>query len=70
MIAKKRAWQAEFNVFLALVILIVVFELIGRIFLATASCSTPAAMSQDLQRSAPADHHPASVDRPASLPSA
>jgi inositol transport system permease protein len=31
--AKKRTWPAEFNVFLALVILVVVFELIGRIFL-------------------------------------
>ncbi|RUX42929.1 ABC transporter permease, partial [Mesorhizobium sp. M7A.F.Ca.CA.002.09.1.1] len=31
--AKKRTWPAEFNVFLALVILVVIFELIGRIFL-------------------------------------
>ena len=31
--AKKRAWPAEINVFLALVILVVIFELIGRIFL-------------------------------------
>lgn len=31
--AKKRAWPAEFNVFLALVILVVAFELMGRFFL-------------------------------------
>jgi inositol transport system permease protein len=31
--AKKRTWPAEFNVFLALIILVVIFELIGRIFL-------------------------------------
>ena len=31
--AKKRAWPAEFNVFLALVILVGAFELIGRVFL-------------------------------------
>jgi inositol transport system permease protein len=31
--AKKRAWPAEFNVFLALVILVGMFELIGRVFL-------------------------------------
>jgi inositol transport system permease protein len=31
--AKKRTWPAEFNVFLALIILVIVFELIGRIFL-------------------------------------
>ncbi|TPI18495.1 MULTISPECIES: ABC transporter permease [unclassified Mesorhizobium] len=31
--AKKRPWPAEFNVFLALVILVVAFELIGRLFL-------------------------------------
>ncbi|MDX8455920.1 ABC transporter permease [Mesorhizobium sp. VK9D] len=31
--AKKRPWPAEFNVFLALVILVAAFELIGRVFL-------------------------------------
>jgi inositol transport system permease protein len=31
--AKKRAWPAEFNVFLALIILVGAFELIGRVFL-------------------------------------
>ncbi|ESW76694.1 RbsC [Mesorhizobium sp. LSJC285A00] len=31
--AKRRTWPAEFNVFLALVILVVIFEMIGRIFL-------------------------------------
>ena len=31
--AKKRPWPAEFNVFLALVILVAAFELIGRLFL-------------------------------------
>ncbi|MER9710601.1 ABC transporter permease [Mesorhizobium sp. M0174] len=31
--AKRRAWPAEFNVFLALVILVGAFELIGRVFL-------------------------------------
>ncbi|TJW40441.1 MAG: ABC transporter permease, partial [Mesorhizobium sp.] len=31
--AKKRTWPAEFNVFLALIILVGAFELIGRVFL-------------------------------------
>ncbi|MFC3326982.1 ABC transporter permease [Mesorhizobium cantuariense] len=31
--AKKRSWPAELNVFLALVILVIAFELIGRVFL-------------------------------------